>query len=194
MPIIQSIVGSSYQFGTPLPPAITIGGAQPGVGNAAAGLLKRRYDQGYFYDDPTWFDGKTPDSSGADTTLHIETNADNYSIVWTGYFVVPTTGIYRFATTSDDSSFLWLGNNAVSGYTTSNAIVNNGGLHGNTWAYSPNYYQMTAGDYYPMRVMFGELSGGDTLDVYYELNASNNFINSNWATLTLYNSLTADGL
>lgn len=193
MAITQSVVGSSYQFAPALPPAITISGAQAGVSSPIAGLLKKRYDQGYHNDDPTWFDGKTPDSSGADTTLNIVTNADNYSVLWTGYFAVPNTGIYRFATASDDGSYLWLGNDAISGYTTSNAIVNNGGLHGTQWAYSSNYYQMSAGDYYPMRIMFGELGGGDVMDVYYEFNNSGYFINSDWATLTQYSSLTGDG-
>ena len=46
---------------------------------------------------------------------------DNYSIQWTGYFVPPTTGIYKFRTTSDDASYVWMGAEALSGFNTNNS-------------------------------------------------------------------------
>jgi hypothetical protein len=191
MPIIQSVIGSSYQFVPPIT-TLTLSGAEPGVGYPNGGLWKRRYDQGYFGEDPTWFDGKTPDSAGTDTTLNITTNADNYSVMWTGYFAVPSTGTYRFATNSDDGSYVWMGSDAISGYTVNNCIVNNGGAHGQQMAYS-NYYSMSQGDFYPIRIIYGEIGGGDVFDFFYEFNNDGNFQIGNWSTLMLSNDTTAEG-
>ena len=54
-----------------------------------------------------------------------------YSVEWTGVFYAPVSGTYTFYLASDDSSYLWLGDNALSGYTISNCLVNsayNGGI------------------------------------------------------------------
>jgi len=58
-----------------------------------------------------------------------------------------------------------VGSNAISGFTTSNAVVNNGGLHGNQER--SGTVSLTAGVYYPIRIQFGELSGGDVLTFNY---------------------------
>jgi len=60
---------------------------------------------------------------------------------------------------------MWIGNNAVTGYTRANATVNNGGLHGFVEASGTS--ALTAGIYYSIRIQFGEYTGGDRLDFNY---------------------------
>jgi hypothetical protein len=82
-----------------------------------------------------------------------------------GFFLPFATGVYTFYTTSDDASYLWVGNTAVSGYTRNNAIVNNGGVHPQTE--SSGTITLSAGIYYPIRVIYGNQnspsSGNGTL-------------------------------
>jgi hypothetical protein len=126
---------------------------------------------GYFADDPTWFDSRTEnypaglatDFSSINTgTGGIVPTGDSwelYSVEWFGYFYAPTTGSYTFYTESDDASYLWIGSTALSGYTTANALVNNGSLHG--LLERSGSISLTADTYYPIRVQFGENYSGD---------------------------------
>jgi hypothetical protein len=117
------------------------------------GLWLRTYT-GYFNDDPMWFQTASGNFGIADTTLaggaSIPTTT---SIEWQGYFLPESTGTYTFGTTSDDASYIWVGNNAISGYTTINSLVNNGGLHGPTEVTAT--ISLTAGVYYPIRIQAG---------------------------------------
>ena len=88
---------------------------------------------------------------------------DQYSWEWTGYFQAPYDGTYTFGTGSDDASYLWIGSTAVSGYTTGNALINNGGLHG--YRSVANSIYLLAGVYYPIRIQFGENYGADAISV-----------------------------
>lgn len=90
-------------------------------------------------------------------------NADNYSWEWLGYFKAATTESYTFYTNSDDASYLWIGDLATSGYTKNNATVKNGGLHGPTE--NSGSVNLIAGNFYPIRIQFGEASGGDIMTV-----------------------------
>ena len=56
---------------------------------------------------------------------------------------------------------MWIGDNAVTGFTTANATVNNGGAHG--VVERSGTANLTAGVYYPIRIQFGEASGGDSM-------------------------------
>jgi hypothetical protein len=133
--------------------------------NYTNGLYGKRY-VGYFNDDVNWF---------ATATLHGNVNqltqingftssADLYSWQWLGYFKASSTENYTFYTSSDDASYLWIGNNATAGFTTANATVNNGGLHGAIEATS-SPVSLVAGTYYPIRLQFGENGGGDVMTV-----------------------------
>ncbi len=84
---------------------------------------------------------------------------DNYSVEWVGYFRANVTGTWTFFTESDDGSYLWLGNTALSGYTTGNALVNNGGIH--TLQEASGTISLTTGVYYPIRVRYSDGSGTD---------------------------------
>jgi hypothetical protein len=143
-------------------------GAQPGVGSPANGLLKRVYPR-YIGDIFSDFATTTPSSTSGDTLVAVSNIGDNYSVQWTGYFIVPESGSYQFTIASDDGSWLWMGNPAVDGYNASNAIINNGGLHGLTGVNSAIYH-LNAGDCYPIRIQFSELDGGDIFYMQYRYN------------------------
>ena len=121
---------------------------------------------GYYDDSPNFFDtaAKHGDTSLTSQINNFTNNADYYSWQWVGYFRPPTTGMYTFFTTSDDASHLWIGDNALTGYTVANALVKNGGQHGAQESASRGI-ELTAGQYYPIRIMFGENGGGDSMTV-----------------------------
>ena len=104
----------------------------------SAGLYKTTY-AGYFNDVPSFFATATPTTYGSNPATSVQTTAilepssddgSNFSCEWLGYFLPNTTETYTFYTASDDASYVWVGSNALSGFTTANAIVNNGSPHG----------------------------------------------------------------
>jgi len=127
------------------------------------GLYGKRY-VGYFNDDVNWFDTATlyGDVNQLTEINNFTSDDDYYSWQWFGYFKASSTENYTFYTSSDDASYVWIGDNAVDGYTTANAIVNNGGLHGAAPAES-SPVSLVAGTYYPIRIQFGENEGGDAM-------------------------------
>jgi GLEYA domain len=122
----------------------------------AAGLYRRTYT-GYFNDDPSFFATATQTAAGADSTLAIAATPETTSLQWLGYFVPATTETYTFYTSSDDASYLWVGANAVSGFTTGNALVNNGGTHAAETA--SGSIALTAGVRYAIRIQTGNGGG-----------------------------------
>jgi hypothetical protein len=138
-----------------------------------AGLYKTTYS-GYFADNVSFFATATPASVGGNPATSVQTTSifepatddgSNFSCQWLGYFKPTTSETYTFFTSSDDASYVWVGSNAVSGFTTANSTVNNGGLHGNTER--SGTIALTAGIYYPIRIQFGELNGGDVMTFNY---------------------------
>lgn len=128
------------------------------------GLYGKRFN-GYYADNVNWFTS-APLHGDTNVTTQINnftSSADNYTWQWLGYFLAPTTGNYTFFTSSDDASHLWIGDNALSSVATVNALVNNGGLHGPQER--SGTINLIAGQYYPMRIMFGEFGGGDIMTV-----------------------------
>jgi len=140
----------------------------------AGGLYGKRY-VGYFGDTEgnddsvNWFNTATLHGDVNQLTefnrFSSSANRDSeeyYSWQWLGYFKASSTENYTFYTASDDASYVWIGANALAGFTTANANVNNGGLHGaDEVASSP--INLTAGVYYPIRIQFGENEQGDEL-------------------------------
>ena len=128
-----------------------------------AGLYRTTYS-GYFADSVSFFATATATATLVQTTVIEEPATDDgssFSMQWLGYFRPTTTETYTFFLSSDDASYLWIGSNAVSGFSTANAIVNNGGLHGNVEV--SGTAALTSGVYYPIRIQFGEQSGGDVM-------------------------------
>jgi len=138
-----------------------------------AGVFKTTYS-GYFNDNVNFFATATPASVGGNPATSVQTteitepptsDGENFSCQWLGYFKPTTTETYTFFTSSDDASYVWVGSNSISGFTTTNSTVNNGGLHGTQER--SGTIALTAGTYYPLRVQFGELSGGDVMTFSY---------------------------
>ena len=138
-----------------------------------AGLYKTTY-AGYFSDNVSFFATAVPTTYGTNPATSVQTTAitessnndgEYFSCQWLGYFKPTTSETYTFFTSSDDASYAWVGTNAQTGFTTTNAIVKNGGAHGNQEA--SGTIALTAGVYYPIRIQFGEAGGGDVMTFNY---------------------------
>ena len=138
-----------------------------------AGLYKTTY-AGYFSDNVSFFATAVPTTYGTNPATSVQTTSiteagsgdgDYFSCQWLGYFKPTTTETYTFYTNSDDASYVWVGSNAQTGFTTANATVNNGGAHGPVE--TSGSIALTAGVYYPIRIQFGEAGGGDVMTFNY---------------------------
>jgi hypothetical protein len=131
------------------------------------------YYSGYFAYNVNFFTG-APSASGIVTSIP-SINAGTggyvpadqtwsyYSVQWLGYFLSNYTGTWTFYTNSDDASYLWIGPNALTGFSNTNSTVNNEGLHG--MVEKSGTISLVAGQYYPIRIQFGENGGGDNMIV-----------------------------
>ena len=137
------------------------------------GLFKTTF-AGYFADVVSFFATATPTTYGTNPATSVQTTSiseagsddgSNFSCQWLGYFLPSTTETYTFFTASDDASYVWVDSNAISGFTTGNAVVNNGGAHG--VQERSGSIALTAGVYYPIRIQFGEAGGGDAMTFNY---------------------------
>jgi hypothetical protein len=143
--------------------------------NVLSGLWRSQYN-GYFGDDaefagsagqgvnsPNWFDTQIPTES-IQVTDFSKPNIGTalVSFQWIGYFRAPHTANYTFYITSDDESYFWIGNNAITNYTTANA---------NIWTWSgagetaSDPILLTAGQYYPIRVQWGNATGVNSFSI-----------------------------
>ena len=140
--------------------------ALSGFGGMTSGLAGVRYVN-YYNDNVNWFATATPHGQTFTSTSiqNFTSSADNYSWQWLGTFRASVGGSYSFCTASDDASHLWLGATATTGFTTSNALVNNGGAHGVVTRCGN--ITLSAGAEYPIRIQFGEAGGGDVMSVYF---------------------------
>ena len=112
---------------------------------------------------------------------------DNYSVLFRGYLKPSiTTSTLWLRVVSDDASYLWTGATAVSGWSRTNPTAKHPGLHGTTsGVITPGSISVTANYYYPIRLLFGELGGGDELTLTYNTDNGStwNPVPSSW----LYN-------
>lgn len=145
-------------------PNLEIVGAQGNVPCLIDGLTWKFYDGDFNSDMITKFETSTYTYIGR-TTNTANTNSGtngnfivdgqtNYAVEWVGYFKPTVSGTWTFYTESDDGSYLWLGNLALAGYTTSNALVSNGGIHGVVSA--SGTITLVAGVYYPIRARYSQ--------------------------------------
>ena len=143
-------------------------GNAPGtvLGFSLGGLYGQKYSKSGF---PTTADGNGtvtfPLSAPTFfTSISYSSLGDNYIYIFIGYFNPPTTGTYTFYTSSDDGSAVWIGDDALNNNATaSDAVTNNnfGGSQGNTKR--SGSIALTAGTFYPIRIMGTEGGGGDNL-------------------------------
>jgi len=157
--------------------------------NPASGLYSRAYS-GYFADDVNYFAGATQTAQGVDTGTLVSVGGSNYSQQWLGYFRPNTTENYRFWLQSDDASYFWLGSTAISGFTTGNANINNGGTHGSQTVNS-GLISLTSGVYYPIRIQYGNSAGSEDFIFYFDrVNSNPGVFITNLTGLSFYNSST----
>ena len=150
------------------------GGGNSGTGSQGATYFNNGINHvssvgGYFADNISLFNTYIAHATGITTNMTNLTSATNsiyttggsstnFSIEWVGKFYPPTTGSYTFYLNTDDASYLWIGSNATSGYTTANANINNGALHGMV---EKSYtVALTGGTLYPIRIQYGQKEGG----------------------------------
>jgi hypothetical protein len=124
---------------------------------------------GYFADKVTYF---INDSSGNPTKVLGEgisksmkdllTSTNNltgkykefFSVEWQGYIIPDYTGNWAFKLSSDDGSYMWVGDHALYDYKKTNAQIKNGGLHGMRSVSTTIY--LIKGNIYPIRIQFGQ--------------------------------------
>ena len=128
----------------------------------AANIWRTDYE-GYFGDVPSWFTTASLKASpnnynGTDTDISEPGLLNNTSIEYKGYFLATYTGTHTFYLSSDDGSYMWIGLTALSGFTTANALVQNGGLHSQQEVSAT--ISLVAGTYYPLRIQFGNGPSG----------------------------------
>ena len=161
--------------------------------NYVAGLYVTTYT-GYFADNVAFFNTASVVSSNV--TLNVIGSLANNPIggqqsqQYLGYFKPTTTETYTFYLSSDDGSYLWLGHNSLVGYTTSNALINDGSTHGPTELSAS--VALVAGTYYPIRVQFGDntLSGNPSNELLVSYSTPTINKTSTFTNKIFYNTLT----
>ena len=162
------------------------------AGIAFASNIWRTDYEGYFNDVPSFFataalKAAPNDYNGTDTTIAEPSLLNNTSIEYKGYFLATYTGTHTFYLSSDDGSFMWVGPTALTGFTTANALVKNGGLHAVVEVSAT--ISLVAGTYYPVRIQFGNgPSGPGALTASYA--HSGQAKTSTWTGKIFYNTAT----
>ena len=140
-------------------------------GNVISGFYGKKYS-GYFNDNVNWFNTANQTDSTISTSINnFGTSGDSFSWQWLGYFKIGSLSSVNFQTASDDASYVWAGETAVNGYSTGNAVVNNGGLHGiqtRSGTFTPTSEDILDG-YTPIRIQFGENGGGSSMTFRYNI-------------------------
>jgi hypothetical protein len=131
----------------------------PGV--IRSGVSKVTYT-GYHNDDVAFTDTAIVTASTTANNFVIASIPATTTVLYTGYLLATYTGTWTFTITSDDGSYLWIGNTAVSGYTTSNELASASYAGPGTGTIS-----LTAGEYYPIRLLYGNGPSGGSLNLTY---------------------------
>jgi hypothetical protein len=151
--------------GTPYNP----GGNVSSVPNSASGLYREKYvgnlwsTYGAFSEfDITWFNTPSRGPIGVDIYNYAgfgqrqDLTAENgYTLQWRAYVQAPATGTFNWWTSgTDDDAAIWIGTAALNptyanmnGYATNNRVL------------SLNSVTLTAGQWYPVRMVFTEFNG-----------------------------------
>jgi hypothetical protein len=132
----------------------------PGFATTDNGLFWTNYT-GYFADNPNWFLTATAFGTGTTTAITSPTfgSASNISTEYVGYFKPNTTGFWSFRTNSDDASYIWLGQYAVSGYSAANSDPKYPGLHSMGGFMTGAAVRLVADVFYPIRIQYGNATG-----------------------------------
>jgi len=88
--------------------------------------------------------------------------ASEYSMEWLGYFKPAQSGPFTFSAAIDDAMYLWIGENAVTGFTSNNYVLLNSTAGSDALI-------LTADKYYPVRMRYTEYFGGNQCSISYAL-------------------------
>ena len=140
-----------------------VGGLQAGrpwktTPNVLSGLWRSQYN-GYFDGDWTWFDTQTPTASIQVNDFTFPDGGSSYQ--WLGYFRAPHTANYTFYLESDDRAQFWLGDKAITEYDDGNWDVYSDAGEGES---STDPIALVAGQYYPIRLQYGDTGGDNFVD------------------------------
>jgi hypothetical protein len=137
---------------------------------SSSGLLKKKYS-GTFVLDPTWFAANAGNLIETSTVSTIQSTDlevfDAFSFEFTGYFVPPTSANYTFKAHADETFVFWIGAKALSGYTYANKDMY-GDFNGTFSEQQTQSFTiaLTAGQFYPIRIQWGNSAGWGVLDVF----------------------------
>lgn len=155
------------------------GNASPFSNQVTGQTILKGLNYKYFTFTGSWsnlpnFNTLIPDVTGtmANVSLTPRTQNDRFAFLWEGFIIIPQSGNYRFRTTSDDGSRMWLGplNGATSPYSFSGTpTINNDGLHGATSVTSASL-SLTAG-VYPIAIAYFEQTGGESMAFLWSFNS-----------------------
>jgi len=111
-----------------------------------------------------WFDshaGNLTTTVAGDNLAYLATT-DIVSKQWIGYFGPPVTSSYTFYINSDDACYVWIGDKAISSYDHTNRdLFGRAGIGKQT----SGAITLTAGQYYPIRIQWGNRVAGGELTV-----------------------------
>lgn len=154
-----------------------------------AGLYRRQYNSWPAQNtaNPTWFDTATQGSAAVaqDFELTLTALQNNRGYQWLGYFKPDYTGTWTFSTNGaiiDDTMTVWIGSAALSGYTTSNSVLNVSVAAGS------GTVSLTSGTYYPIRVQYANNSSVGASTLWWSRNGSS--LSKTWTNKLYYNSAT----
>jgi len=151
---------------------------------STSGLIGKAYQDPYD-DDFSFFDSAQLKPSQLSRFINPFTSVnfgtpganfdDSYSHLYSGYFYAPVSGVYNFATASDDGSQLFLGsaNSALSSVrigrphaNSNDLVVDNPGYHGVVEKYGSK--TLEGGKFYPIVAAMFEGGGGDGLKITFQ--------------------------
>jgi GLEYA domain/Interleukin-like EMT inducer len=133
----------------------------PNLAVGVSGIKKVTYT-GYHTDDVAFTDTATVTDTTTSNNFTIASIAENTTVLYTGYLLATYTGTWTFTLTSDDGAYLWIGNTAVSGYSTSNELA--ASTYNTT---GTGTISLTDGEYYPIRLLYGNGPAGGNLNLTY---------------------------
>ncbi|RAK64713.1 hypothetical protein DLM85_18710 [Hymenobacter edaphi] len=170
-----STFGNVFTFDIAPPPPSGCAGTDPGGAAPSRGLYGEYYagffgsDHGFFLappdlvrvdalvnftNTPSWGSVVPPAGGSA-------ADPDDFSVRLRGSLYVPATGSYTLYLTSDDASYLWLGNAALDAPAqTSRAAIDNGGMHA---ARTDSVTVFLTAGLHNVLIHYGESGGGNVL-------------------------------
>jgi hypothetical protein len=150
--------------------------------NYSAGIYRRTYGT-YYNGTKAFFNTASVTATAVATNFEVSTNTTNFSYQYQGYILSDYTGTWTFAFTTDDYCHIWVGLQAIPSPDVAGAENAASPIGSGTFTVS-----MTAGQYYPVKVMYGNGGGSGKLTLSWNRNGSG--ASTNWTGKLFYNTKT----